>query len=536
MLGEVPNLPSRKYGSIRPSQRKNNGLAKIQAIVDPQNRHSLQRVLAAMTWLGLKPEDLDGSQDEQIQVTDKVPDPNKAKKIAEEREEVWEGLRRARLVEVQRRLQFLSDDDARRVLKVKLGEGVRMVVDDDLPPVEKLDGMADFEEMRERAFQKIKDEQQRKAALLASGFLMEKKRLDEADRKIAALEQRLKEYKKAQADATAEKKKLADKKQEMIRSQVKKAADARARWEDDTYDDLMSRIDKARATRTKMYSKEGLKDTIEEGIKRRQKCFDQALEREAALLESIEESNRTAEERLQVRRQEQSEELQRKAEESRAKFQERQVRIYAQNQEWWDKKYEDHAKFQARFNSSVQAGQDFMKNRSKSAGALTKQAQTKWKANHDRIMATRAQNNSDLLARQEAARQRTEERLALKLKCANDIHSFREVKYKTWGELQRRRWEELQRSRDAQTQALVLKIAEGQAKAKAQEEGRAAIANRRQRIGADSLALNDREKEGFIRIKAEPDERRIIKVMSDLGFVMPKLPDEDEDEEDKKAF
>ena len=33
---------------------------------------------------------------------------------------------------------------------------------------------------------------------------------------------------------------------EMIRSQVKKAADARARWEDDTYQDLMSRIDKAR--------------------------------------------------------------------------------------------------------------------------------------------------------------------------------------------------------------------------------------------------------------------------------------------------
>lgn len=32
----------------------------------------------------------------------------------------------------------------------------------------------------------------------------------------------------------------------MIRSQVKKAADARARWEDDTYQDLMSRIDKVR--------------------------------------------------------------------------------------------------------------------------------------------------------------------------------------------------------------------------------------------------------------------------------------------------
>ena len=62
-------------------------------------------------------------------------------------------------------------------------------------------------------------------------------------------------------------------------------------------------------------------------------------------------------------------------------------------------------------------------------------------------------------------------------------------------------------------------------------------------------ALNDRAKEGFIKIKAEPDERpgvapsqslkrsrsihnhpfvdrRIMKVMSDLGFRMPKLPDE----------
>lgn len=530
MLAEAPHLPSRKYGNVRPSQKKNDRLSKIQQIVDPQNRHSLQRVIAAMTWLGLKPEDLDTPRETEYEVSDKIPDPNKAKKISEEREEVWEGLRKARLLEVQKRLQFLSEDDARRVLRVKLGEGVRMVTDDDLPPVEELDGMADFEEMRERAFKKIKDEQQRKAALLASGFLMEKKRLDEADRKIAELEQRLKDYKKAQDNAIAEKKKMAEKKQEMIRSQVKKAADARARWEDDTYQDLMSRIDKARATRVKMYSKEGLKNTIEEGIRRRQKCFDQALEREAALLESIEESNRTAEERLQARRQEQEEDLRIRAEASRAKFQERQVRIYAQNEEWWDKKHKDHAKFQARFEKSCKDGEDFMKNRSKSAGAIMKQAHAKWKANHDRIMANRTQNNSDLLDRQEAARVRTEGRLALKLKCANDIHSFREVKYKTWGELQRRRWEELQRSRDAQTQALVLKIAEGQAKAKAQEKGQMEVKNQRQRIGADSLALNDRAKEGFIKIKAEPDERRIIKVMSDLGFRMPKLPDEDDDD------
>lgn len=135
----------------------------------------------------------------------------------------------------------------------------------------------------------------------------------------------------------------------MIRSQVKKAADARARWEDDTYQDLMSRIDKARtmfnvelssssqhqqriigsngagksytrqdvlqghyqrksceftshrgqswqenywmrweflgregpplciiaADSSSVAYQEGLKNTIEEGIRRRQKCFDQ---------------------------------------------------------------------------------------------------------------------------------------------------------------------------------------------------------------------------------------------------------------------
>eukprot|EP00913_Durusdinium_trenchii_P014519 g13620.t1 len=201
---------------------RNDTLAKIQGIVDPQNKHSLQKLLATMTWLGLKPEDwadLDPSKDEEVEVSHKVPDAEKARKIGNERSEVWEGLKRARLTEVQKRLQFLSDDDARRVLKVKLGEGVRPVLEEDLPPVECLDGMADFEAMRDKAFQKIKDpitadEQQRKAALLASGFLMEKKRLDEADQKIAALEQRLKEYKKAQADAIAERKKENEKAQD----------------------------------------------------------------------------------------------------------------------------------------------------------------------------------------------------------------------------------------------------------------------------------------------------------------------------------
>ncbi|CAJ1403832.1 unnamed protein product [Effrenium voratum] len=531
-----PKGKSLASGSFRPSQKKNNVIAKIQAVVDPQNRHGMQRVLAAMTWLGLTPEDLDGSKDQNVEVSSKVPDPKQAQKIKEERVEVWEGLRKARLIEVERRLQFMSDDDARRVMRAKPGQGVRMVTEEDLPPVEALDGMQAFEEMRQKAFQKIQEEQQRKAALLASGFLMEKKRLDEADRKIAALEQRLKEYKKAQADAIEAQKKENAKAQEKRQAQVQKTARDRAKWEDETYEDLMSRIDKARSTRAKMYSKEGLKDTLELGVQRRQKCFDQALEREQALLASIEAASQTAEERLQVRRQEIEEECRQKAEQSQAKFQERQVRIYAQTQDWVDRKLEDHAKFKAHYKTCIKAGQDLQKARSKSAGEITKKAMEKWRANHTKIEASREKNNSDLLERQEQARQRTEERMALKLKCANDIHSYKEVKYKTWGELQRRRMQEIQQSRDAQTQALVIKIAEGQAKARAQDAGQMELKNQRARIGADTLALNDRAKEGFLKIKAEPDERRIIKVMSDLGFRMPKLPDQEDEEDEKKAF
>jgi len=518
------------------TSKKREALQQIQALVDPQNRHGARKVLAAMTWLGLEPEDLDGSQDQHVEVSSKVPDPEKARRIKEERVEVWEGLKKARLIELERKLQFMSEQDVRRCLRVKLGEGPRMVTDADLPPVTALEGMGDFEELQAKAFRKIKEEQQRKAALLASGFLMEKKRLDEADAKIARLEQRLKEYKKAQAEAIEARKKENAKAQEKRAAGIQKAAKDRAQWEDETYNNLMNRITQARATRAKMYSKEGISNAIEVGQQRRQRCFDQALERENALLESIEAANRTAEERLQIRRQEIDEECRRKAEKSQEEFQQRQVSIYAQTQDWVEKKLEDHATFKAHYNSRIQAGKEFMKARSKSFGELTKKAHEKWKANYAKVMAGQEQNNSDLLARQEAARVRAEETMALKLKCANDVHSFKEVKYKTWGELQRRRMEEIQKARDAQTQALVIKIAEGQAKARAKEEGQMEVKNRRQRIGADTLALNDNAKEGFLKIKAEPDERKIIKVMSELGFKMPKLPDEEDGEEDKKAF
>eukprot|EP00439_Symbiodinium_sp_Y106_P086307 s615_g32.t1 len=528
---EAPSAPSKgQSGMARPvGGKKKEALQQIAALVDPQGRHGPRRVLAAMIWLGLEPEDLDGSKDQNVEVSAKVPDAERARRIKEERVGVWEGLKKARLIELEKRLQFMSEQDVRRCLRVKLGGFAAVTAFAWLFGCNTNHPRAfatAIGHMQVARFQKIKD-----VNLQVQLF---------AQLSADAIEARKKENAKAQ-----------DKRQQGIQNTAKK----RAQWEDETYNNLVNRISQARAARAKSYSKEGMSNAIEIGIQRRQRCFDQALERENALLESIETANRTAEERLQVRRQEIEDECRRKAEESQAKFQERQIKIYAQTQDallilfawcyqsfgrskdWVEKKLEDHAQFKAHYKSRCQAGQDFMKARSKSAGEITKKAHEKWRANYNKVVAAQSQNNSNLLARQEAARVRAEETMALKLKCANDVHSFKEVKYKTWGELQRRRMEEIQKSRDAQSQALVIKIAEGQAKARAREEGAMEVKNRRQRLGADTLALNDRAKEGFIKIKCEPDERRIIKVMSDLGFEMPKLPDEDEDEDgEKKAM
>merc|ERR1712039_750353 len=124
---------------------------------------------------------------------------------------------------------------------------------------------------------------------------------------------------------------------------------------------------------------------------------------------------------------------------------------------------------------------------------------------------------------------------SLKLKCGSDVHTFREVKYNTWGELQRRRWDELQKSRDAHTQALVFEVAERQKADQAQEGGRAEMRRARQQISKETLSLNDRANEAFIKMQCEPDEGKIRQMMLNLGFSMPKLPEEEEEEQQQAA-
>merc|ERR1712176_1708951 len=117
--------------------------------------------------------------------------------------------------------------------------------------------------------------------------------------------------------------------------------------------------------------------------------------------------------------------------------------------------------------------------------------------------------NEALLERHRKAAEHTEYNNSLKLKCDNDVHSFREVKYGTWGELQRRRCDELQKSRDAHTQALVFEVAERQKKDQAKEAANYEMTRRRQQIAKETLSLNDRASEVFIKMQCEPDEGMI---------------------------
>merc|ERR1719401_817542 len=154
----------------------------------------------------------------------------------------------------------------------------------------------------------------------------------------------------------------------------------------------------------------------------------------------------------------------------------------------------------------------------------------KWRSNAERLKNEANESNDELLERHRMALERVQERKKQGLKCDADVHSFREIKYKTWGELQKRRWKELNESRDANTQALTFEIAERVAKAAAQDADKYEVDRRRQAISKETLALQDRARAAFIKIQQEPDERRVVQMMADLGFDMPKLPGKEAEE------
>lgn len=72
-------------------------------------------------------------------------------------------------------------------------------------------------------------------------------------------------------------------------------------------------------------------------------------------------------------------------------------------------------------------------------------------------------------------------------------------------------------------------------------EGRRELDRMKQCITRELLVQKDLSEEGFRKIQCEGDERKIIEVMTSLGFDMPKLPDPEDGEggeaaEGKPAF
>lgn len=479
---------------------------------------------AAIKALGLTPEDFDlGLQLSSVKVSDKIPDVERRKDVEEQRKDVWQGLQEARVNALKELLESFSDTDVRRYERT--GKGIRPVEQGDVPPVDSLAGMGDFEEMQARMYKKIQEEQERKATALATNFLQEKKRQDDADAALEALEKRLREYRKARDDAIKQKKKELEKKAQQRAEGAAKAAKARAEWEDETENKIFTKLEQAHKTRTQLYSKENLKEKMEAAEGKRQRAFDQAVEQEQTLLANIEARRMSVEERLENRRREVEEEMRQRAEAMQAKFQERQIRVCATQQEWAENKLKKHMEFTDLVKANNDRQRKGMLQRSHSCKDYTKKSFDKWRQGHDKVMKEYAEFCEHLDDKNRQAHERMEAQAALKLKYGKDIHTHNEEKYGTWGGLQRRRYDELKSYRDAHGQALVFKVAEHNAKIAAQEEGKEEIFKRRQLIAKETLALNDRAKIGFIKIQRESDERKITMYMEELGFKMPKLPE-----------
>jgi len=390
--------------------------------------------------------------------------------------------------------------------------------------------MDKFLEMQEKAQAKVKAEQARRAHALGMDFLTTKKKMDDADAKVAAFEKRIAEYRKQQAEENKERALAGERKQEKRKQDAARAAQQRREWEDETEAHLWERFSGARARRAHRYSPEGLAAKLEANKQKRIAAFHQAVKQEHEMLENLEDRRIACEERLEARRLAVEAARDQQRAESQAAFQKRQVMIHAKTTEWVENKLDQHAKFKQNFADSRNRYNDNLKEKSKSCSDIHKKRWDKVSQNKQRLNQNQNDSNEALMARHAAADQRREELNSMKIKNENDIFSFREIKHHSYGELRRRRGEEIKKRTDAQLQNLVFNLAEKKAKMHAQDMSSTNLRNCRMRIAKESLTFQDNANEGFLKIQSEPDEAKVIATMNALGFDMPKLPEKDDDD------
>lgn len=524
-LGETQS-PVRRYSGA-------HSLGDLRGEIDPGNEHGSRKLWAGFKMMGLEPHEVDPLTDQTIKIHPKIP-PGKAVMIAESRSKVWEGLRQARIRDLQEALGDMTEDDVRRYERT--GDGIRRVVSEDLPPVNMEKG--DFAAIQEKRLRKAQAVQERKATELAMEFLKEKKRQEDAEKKAAALEQRLKEDRRRKDDERRAKMNENAKKQERREQNIKKMREEREEWADGVLEASEAKLAKFRENRTKHFHAGALKERLDSAGARRHDAFLRARDQEEQLLAEIEARNEALDERLAIRREEIALQMQQRAMETEEKFHEKQAAVHRHKEEWAENKLAEHKEFMTKQNKTRKAGREELTKRSKTVGDRVRKEAEKHKSGWDKVQQQLNEKKDNTVGRHQEAADRVDNFLKpMGLKCCNDVHSHREVKDGTWKELQQRRWKELHASRDARAQALVFKVAERMDMQRAHDESNYELKRKQQDMIKETLSLRDRAEDGFIKIQCEPDERKVNKMMADLGFQMPTLPDAAAaEEEDKPAF
>lgn len=243
---------------------------------------------------------------------------------------------------------------------------------------------------------------------------------------------------------------------------------------------------------------------------------------------------------MQIRREQQAEDIERRRADRQDKFTRRQVAIFNQQQDWVENKLKEHDKFQTHHDQCKKEGKNLLKEKAKSTGSLLAKAQNKHQTNFNALAAKQAEAHAELVERHRRDFERADATSFMRLKCGNDVFSFREEKYGTWNTLQQKRITEIKKSREATIQNNLFHCAEFKAKMAAQQAGVAGQWKQKQQIWKDQLTFSDSASAVFVQIKAEPDERKIAAKLEAIGFEMPKLPEDDagdgEEKEQKPAF
>lgn len=401
-------------------------------------------------------------------------------------------------------------------------------------PKEGLAGSMDaIQEQLDKQLAKVEADQQRKATMICTTFLQNKKRADDCDAKIAAQQQRLLEYQKAQRDLynqkAAEAAKAADRRAATIATVMRR----REEHQDALDEEMTTKMNKARTKRAFHYSTENMGAKTEASNQKRERAFEEATAKEANMLNRMEERRVFVEEKLAQNREERRLYLENRRMEEEAKRQQKQVEVWQQKQDWIIKKLDFHKESTEKMADSRKRGKDSLKERSKSTGSIRTAAATKQATNNTRIQTTANKRSEELLEKQEAQRRFVEDELGPHgLLARRNASSGGLPSEYNFPEMHPGRWSEIGMERAAHIQSINDKLVEQDMKKEARDAAQREVFRMRQEASKDLLAYKTRADAVFLKIKAEPDESKIKRAMEGLGFKMPKLPGEEGDGEE----